>query len=173
MPTWQDFDILESVVTAVEPLRTLTDLLSGEKRVTCSAIKPLLKVVYEKMLVQKDDDTTLTCEIKDRVRCDLESRYAARDTNLFLDKCSFLDPRFKDTFGITDEPVEAVLAEAAEYAMSVRSLDTQQSHSQLRTLGADCGQEQPSKKKGKFSAIFGTSISTPSSSLLTAPDRLQ
>ena len=51
VPTWQDFDVLESVVVAVESLQTLTDLLSGEKRVTCSAIKPLLKVVYEKMHV--------------------------------------------------------------------------------------------------------------------------
>jgi hypothetical protein len=61
----QDFDVLESLVAAIEPLSDLTDLLSGEKRVTCSAIKPLLKVIYDKMLVPKDNDSALTCEIKD------------------------------------------------------------------------------------------------------------
>jgi hypothetical protein len=42
VPTWQDFDDLESVVADIEPLRDLTDMLSGEKHVTCSAIKPFL-----------------------------------------------------------------------------------------------------------------------------------
>ena len=66
------------------------------------------------MLVQKDDGWYNTyLWDQDCVRCDLESHYAARDTNIFLDKCSFLDPKFKDIFSITDEPVEAVLAEAA------------------------------------------------------------
>ena len=35
VPTWQDFDILESVLEAVKDFSDLTDLLSGEKRVTC------------------------------------------------------------------------------------------------------------------------------------------
>ena len=173
VPTWQDFDVLESVKAAVEPLRSLTDLLSGEKRVTWSAIKPLLRCINDKLLVHKDDDSALTCEIKDRVRRDLESRYTAEDTDLFLDKCSFLDPRFKDTFSTTDEAVEAVLTEATENASSVRSSNAGHIQSQLRDSEADCSQEQPIKKKGKFSATFGASVSTSSSSVLTVPDRFQ
>ena len=42
----------------------MTDILSGEQRITFSAIKPLLKdVVYDKILVENDDDATLTREI--------------------------------------------------------------------------------------------------------------
>ena len=37
VPTWQDFDVLESVLEAMKGFADLTDLLSGEKRVTCSA----------------------------------------------------------------------------------------------------------------------------------------
>ena len=34
VPTWQDFDVLESVLEAVKSFADLTDLLSGEKRVS-------------------------------------------------------------------------------------------------------------------------------------------
>ena len=44
VPTWQDFDVLESVLEAVKGFADLTDLLSGEKRVTCLAIKPLIGI---------------------------------------------------------------------------------------------------------------------------------
>ena len=33
VPTWQDFDVLKSVLEAVKGFADLTDLLSGEKRV--------------------------------------------------------------------------------------------------------------------------------------------
>lgn len=50
--SWQDFDVLQSVMVAVKRFQVLTDFLSGEKRVTCSAIKPLLKVI-ESLLQMK------------------------------------------------------------------------------------------------------------------------
>ena len=33
--------------------------------------------------------------------------------SMLLDKCSFLDPRFKDKYKITDEPVQVLLQEAS------------------------------------------------------------
>lgn len=38
MPTWQDSDVIDSIIEALDPLEVLTDLLLGEKRVTSSAI---------------------------------------------------------------------------------------------------------------------------------------
>ena len=75
IPSWQDFDVLQSVLEAVRGFKDLTDLLSGEKRVTCSAIKPLIEVVNDKIVTPKDDDTELTLEIKQRIKNDLDSRY--------------------------------------------------------------------------------------------------
>ena len=49
-------------------------------------------------------DTALTCKIKDRINSDLEHCYAGTEVNMLLDKCSFLDPRFKDKYKLTDEP---------------------------------------------------------------------
>ena len=61
------------MLEAVKGLKDLTDLLSGEKRVTCSSIKPLIEVVNDKIVTPKDDDTELTVEIKQRIKNDLES----------------------------------------------------------------------------------------------------
>ena len=63
------------------PLEDLTDLLSGEKRVTCSATKPLLR----KYFVDKEEDTTLTCQLKEKIRQDVESRYIQPNISAFLD----------------------------------------------------------------------------------------
>ena len=40
--SWQDTDILDSIVAVQHPLREFTDLLAAEKRVTASAVLPLL-----------------------------------------------------------------------------------------------------------------------------------
>ena len=42
VPSWQDIDVLQSVVAAIKPFQQVTDLL---KRVTCSAIKPMIQLI--------------------------------------------------------------------------------------------------------------------------------
>ena len=111
VPSWQDFDVLKSVLEAVKGFKDLTDLLSGEKRVTCSTIKPLMEVIHDKLVIQKDDDTPLTNEIKQRIKNDLDSRYQSVEMSSLLGTCSFLDPRFKDKFTIEDETVVALMDE--------------------------------------------------------------
>ena len=75
VPTWQDFDVLESVLEAVKGFADLTDLLSGEKKVTCLAIKPLIEVINSKIVALKMSDTPLTVEVKERIKCDLNTQY--------------------------------------------------------------------------------------------------
>ena len=98
VPTWQDLDVLQSVLKAIEGFKDLTDLMSGEKQITCSAIKPLIKVINDKIVIPQDDDSELSLEIKGRIKADLASRYESSEISQLLDVCSFLDPRFKDTF---------------------------------------------------------------------------
>ena len=43
IPSWQDIDVLESVNKALGPLQEFTDIMSGEKYVTVSGIKSILK----------------------------------------------------------------------------------------------------------------------------------
>ena len=64
-------NVLQSVVAAIKPFQQITDLLSGEERVTCSAIKPMIQLIQETMVNHQDDDSALTCEIKDRINSDI------------------------------------------------------------------------------------------------------
>ena len=93
MPTWQDCDVIDSVIVILSPLHQLTDLLSSDKRVTCSVIKPLIKHIFESILSDKEEDTTLTQEMKSVIKQDLQNRYSGRETSTFLDLCSFLGLR--------------------------------------------------------------------------------
>jgi len=86
------------VLEALKDFDELTDLLSGEKQVTCSAIKPLIK--GDKYVSPQESDTELTKEIKGRIKDDIENHYSSSEINLLCDVCSFLDPRFKDGFDI-------------------------------------------------------------------------
>ena len=68
IPTWQDRDVLDSVAAALKPL---------------------------KVLVEKEKDTELTKEIRERIRVDIELRYIDADFEHLLELASFLGPRFK------------------------------------------------------------------------------
>ena len=72
--------------------------MSGEKRITCSAIKPLIRVINDKIVIPQDGDSKLTLETKGRIKADIVSRYENSEINQLLDVCSFPDPRFKDKF---------------------------------------------------------------------------
>lgn len=69
--SWQDLDVLDSVVAVLRPLRDFTDLLAGEKKVTASAIVPLLKHLMSKVLVAETNDSELTVEMKERIKSNL------------------------------------------------------------------------------------------------------
>ena len=96
IPTWQDVEVLQSIHAVLSPLADFTDILSDEECVTASAIKPLLNVLRNKVLVASVTDTTLIADIKERICNYLESKYLEHlnfeDT---INIARFLDPRFK------------------------------------------------------------------------------
>ena len=69
--TWQDFDGLESVLEAVKGFADLTDLLSEEKTITHSAIKPLVEIINSKMVAPKRSDISLTVKMKECIKHNL------------------------------------------------------------------------------------------------------
>ena len=84
MPTDAQFSVLEKLVKVLEPLHFLTDALAGEQEVTASAIRSILKHIQD-ICSPQDEHHPLTKEI--------------------LDKCTFLDPRFKADFTIDKDLV--------------------------------------------------------------------
>ena len=161
VPTWQDFDVLESVLEAVKGFADLTNLLSGEKRVTCSATKPLIEVINSKIVALKTGYTTLIVEIKERIKRDLNARYQNEAMSLLLDTCSFMDPRFKDRLSLEDEPVLKLMDE-------IKSYGDQNEVSQAGERSSQDGLQAPPKKKGTFSSIFGTGSASSSTSTTNA-----
>ena len=58
---------MQSIHVVLSPLADFTDMLSGEECVTASAIKQLLNVLRNKVLVASVTDTTLVSDIKERI----------------------------------------------------------------------------------------------------------
>ena len=63
VPTWQDLDVLQAIDSAISSLSSLTDILSGERYVTVSAVLPMLHIL-DTDLLKEDTDTDLTKDIK-------------------------------------------------------------------------------------------------------------
>ena len=95
MPSNAEFSTLEVVFDILKPLSVLTDALSGEKEVTASAIRPILKHVLENCLASEPNDSRLAADLKATIASDLHSRYSSAMISQLLDKCSILDPRFR------------------------------------------------------------------------------
>lgn len=68
VPTWQDIDVLQSINSALDPLSSLTDVLSGEEYVTGSAVLPLLQLIENEVFKECSSDTPLTRELKQKSR---------------------------------------------------------------------------------------------------------
>ncbi|KAI2658595.1 E3 SUMO-protein ligase ZBED1 [Labeo rohita] len=66
-PTWQDVSVLESINAALKPVADFTDVLSGEKYVTVSSVKPVLDLLKDELLSPDSNDTTLTSNIKKKM----------------------------------------------------------------------------------------------------------
>ena len=90
-----DFESIDSMISDLKPLRELTDILAAEKRVSVSAVKPLVQRICNKMLESNNEDTDLAKDMKARIKCDLLCRYDDPEVDQLLSLCFFVDPCFK------------------------------------------------------------------------------
>ena len=94
LPTQGDMDVLQSVHSAIKDLAEFTDTLSGEDRVTLSALKAVLYLLKNQVLVESTTDNTLTKDIKKHILTYLDEKYSESETLGLINLASFLDPRF-------------------------------------------------------------------------------
>ena len=87
LPPWKLF--------VLQPLSVFTNALSGESQVTVSAIRPLLKHITTSLLSVSTSDCMLIKDMKETITDSLGSHYICQEVSELIDKCSFLDPRFK------------------------------------------------------------------------------
>ena len=95
IPTWQDSMVLESVNAALSPVAEFTDFMSGEKYVSISAMKPLVRHLERILLEDKEDESELTKNIKQEIFEYMYSKYSDTSVEDLLNLCTFLHPRFK------------------------------------------------------------------------------
>ena len=93
--SWQDFEVIDLTLEALGLLNDFTDALSVEKKIIVSAIHPLLTHLRSEILQDKDNDCSLTAQLKPIVKVNLESRYSDLSLSALLDVCSLMDLRFK------------------------------------------------------------------------------
>ena len=113
IPKWQDIEVLESISKALSPIAELTDFLSGENHITISSVIPVLHNLKNKILVENDEDTSLTKDIFLNVIDDMQARYADVDMQQVLNITTFLDPRFKAEYAEDEDILKDSIEEKA------------------------------------------------------------
>ncbi|XP_065899760.1 E3 SUMO-protein ligase ZBED1-like [Dysidea avara] len=163
LPTWQDIEVLQSIHAVLSPLAEFTDTLSGEERVTASAIKPLLDLLQRKTLATSPADTTLVTDIKERIINYLMTKYDQSDFDKLINVSSFLDPRVK-TKHLKDQDVikQRVIEEGTELIESGAGVDD---HSVVVVSGdepstSSGGVGCPPNKRRKLSSLLREATST-------------
>lgn len=150
IPSWQDVDVLESVSKALSPLKEFTDILSGERHVTVSAVKPMLKVLKDSVLAPGSSDTQLTKDIKRRVITYLYEKFSKQETDELLTLATFLDPRFKTDYIDEDEEkelvIERITEEATEMIRKQKGQASEGENSAAAITPASDSSEPPAKK---------------------------
>ena len=135
--TDEEFRVIEALCTVLEPFSYLTDALSGEKSVTVSAIRPVMKHIVDVLTVVKDSDSRFIKEVKQKINNDITKRYDDESIQQLLDKSAFLDPRFKKCVSNYDDTVEMIQEEAlAGPVLEEPNNETFQPPKKIKGLGA-------------------------------------
>ena len=69
IPTWQDTAVLESLDKALSSVAEFTNIMSMEYHVTVSSLRPLLHHLKTEVLLQNENDTQLTANIRSTYLC--------------------------------------------------------------------------------------------------------
>jgi hypothetical protein len=112
MPKEHHVTTLEKLRQLLSPLNDFEDALASEKRVTMSAVKPIMEHIIGEILLIDGADLADTKAMKQAIRGDLEARYSEK-TKQMMEMCCFLNPRFKESFCVNiDERKKACIGEA-------------------------------------------------------------
>ena len=98
-PRWQD---TECVVAALSPVSDLTDVLSGEDKVTASCLRPLISHLY-KELACKEGEADLKVDIQEKILRYMKEKYSDTTVEKVINMSACLDPRFMLSYRSEDE----------------------------------------------------------------------
>ncbi|XP_013889025.1 zinc finger BED domain-containing protein 1 [Austrofundulus limnaeus] len=94
MPTTAEMDKLKRLETLLEPCRYVTEILGGQKCVSCSSVLPAFCHLSQ-VMDSSDDDPVYVVSFKSTLKADQEACKQNANT-AYLKIATALDPRFKD-----------------------------------------------------------------------------
>ena len=144
MPSDLEFTVLEAVVSVLKPLHVFTDALAGEKHITISAIRPLLRHIVEQIVLVGADDCAIVREMKETIADKLQAHYIQEETSDLLDKCSFLDPRFNTEYLANEKRTLSWLTTEAFIIIIAEKLNTGDDQGEVENIDIPA----PKKLKG-------------------------
>ena len=148
--TWQDLDVLGAINDALAPLAEFTDVMSGEKYITISAVLPIIDLLKTRVLRENEEDKSLTNEIRSLIISDLTSRNQDPVVVHLLETASFLDPRFKERYvSDIDHVKRTVVRDAIAMLTCTSERGTENSAPFTSTT-----EPPPSKKKRTLGSLF-------------------
>lgn len=112
--TWQDIAVLESINAALKPVAEFTEILSNEKIVTASSVKPVLRLLTCDLLDPSPENSELTKNLNTKMIAILEDKYKDLEGQKMLAKAATLDPRYRNNFeeeDVTEELIEEIMHE--------------------------------------------------------------
>nr|XP_024655528.1 zinc finger BED domain-containing protein 1-like [Maylandia zebra] len=148
MLTEQELDRLQKLEELLEPCRYVTELLGGERYVSCSMVLPALRHLFW-VMEPLDDDPVYVVTFKMVFTTDLAQRRASSNLT-WLKIATALDPRFKDLKCLPKDERREVWTLVHDLLMA--ETQAQQPSVQIK--------EEPSPKKSKMSIfLLGSSDS--------------
>lgn len=104
------------------------------------------------LVIDEVNDSTLTCDIKKRIKEYIKEKYQPSDTRLLIDKASYNDPQFCDIYLDNKEMVKQIICEEGVKILRMNNseeVSSVESDSTGEGLSADSA---PPKKRRKLGA---------------------
>lgn len=130
---------------ALAPLEEFTNVMSGEKYVTGSAVLPIMDLLDKEILKEKEEDKTLTNEIRLAIKADLFTRNTSAEVSELLESCSFVDPRFKTKY-LKDDDIVTVKALVCDEAVLLYPKDVSDNATSSNNLTTE-GSPEPKRRR--------------------------
>ena len=113
---------------------------------TISAVLPVIHNITNKILIEQDDDTTLTKDIKRSIVASLNARYSDSELKELLEISTFLDPRFKTDYCEDDDSKRILIYQVKAKLQSVQVIALEEQASTSNSVN-EAEQEPPLKKR--------------------------
>ena len=122
-------------------------------------MRPLLSHILNSILLVNPEDSSFVSQMKIKVKEDLGRRYVHLSQSL-LDKCSYLDPRFRWKYGTKQE--EVIYQLKMEAVEMLQKIDAQDVAAEVEVAVSETSEMPKQKKVKRLSGVLQHCLGTSS-----------